>query len=79
MPNPNQSLTTNSHAAPELLTVREVADRLKLSPDAVTARFESLPGVLNLGSPETRHKRRYSVLRIPRAVLERYLLAARVA
>jgi hypothetical protein len=76
---PNQPFTTNSQTAPELLTVREVADLLKLSPDAITKRFENYPGVLNFGSEETRHKRRYSVLRIPRNVLDRYLLSVRVA
>lgn len=66
-------------AASELLTVKEVAAILKLSPAAITRRFESLPGVLNLGSEETRRKRRYSLLRIPRPVLDRYLLSMRVA
>lgn len=57
----------------ELLTVSEVATILRCGPDAVTARFASLPGVIDLGSPETRTKRRRRILRIPRAVLEKFL------
>jgi hypothetical protein len=63
---------------PELLSVREVAAILKLSPHSVTRRFESYPGVIDLGSPETRFKRCYKVLRIPRPVLERFLNECRV-
>jgi hypothetical protein len=63
---------------PELLTVREVAALLKISPGSVTRRFQNLPGVIDLGSPETRFKRAYKVLRIPRPVLEGFLHANRV-
>jgi hypothetical protein len=63
---------------PEVLTVREVAAILKLSPESVTRRFESYPGVINLGKPETRFKRAYQVLRIPRPVLQRFLIESRV-
>jgi hypothetical protein len=38
----------------KLLTVREVAALLKISPDSVTRRFQNLPGAIDLGSPETR-------------------------
>jgi DNA-binding transcriptional regulator YhcF (GntR family) len=55
---------------PELLTVREVAALLKISPESVTRRFQNLPGVIDLGSPETRFKRAYKVPRIPRLVLD---------
>jgi hypothetical protein len=58
---------------PELLSVREVAAMLKLSPGSITRRFENYPGVIDLGSPETRFKRCYKVLRIPRPVLEKFL------
>jgi hypothetical protein len=64
---------------PELLTVREVADILKISPDSVTRRFQNYPGVVDVGQPETRFGKRYRVLRIPRNVLERYLVESRVA
>lgn len=57
----------------ELLTVAEVASVLKCSDDAVVRRFAKMPGVIDLGRAETRHKRRYRVLRIPRAVVEKYL------
>jgi hypothetical protein len=64
---------------PELLSVRDVAAILKLSPAAVTRRFESYPGVIDVGSPETRSKRRYALLRIPAPVLQKYLNENKVA
>ena len=68
---------------PELLTVSEVSATLKCSEDFVLQRFGGLPGVIDLGSPElvgrrTGRKRRYRVLRIPRAVLEKFLLEHRI-
>src|SRR5437660_12891765 len=57
----------------ELLTVSEAALVLKCSEDAVVRRFAKLPGVIDLGRAETRTRRRYRVLRIPKAVLEKYL------
>jgi hypothetical protein len=68
----------SSVEVPELLTVREVASLLKLSPDSITRRFENYPGVMDLGSPETRFKRPYKVLRIPRPVLQKYLQECKV-
>jgi hypothetical protein len=59
----------------ELLTVRDVATVLKCGEDAVVKRFAKLPGVIDLGKPETRSRRRYRVLRIPKTVVERYLAA----
>jgi DNA-binding transcriptional regulator YhcF (GntR family) len=64
---------------PELLTVREVAALLKISPDTVTRRFQKFPGVIDLGVRETRFKRAYKVLRIPRPVLLKFLHTNRVA
>lgn len=64
---------------PELLRVREVATLLKISPGSVTRKFQDLPGVIDLGSKETRVKRAYKVLRIPRPVLLKFLHANRVA
>jgi hypothetical protein len=63
----------------EFFTVDEVAKMLKLSRDAVSRRFENEPGVIDLGAPERLHKRRYRVLRIPAAVLNRFLYKKRVA
>jgi hypothetical protein len=57
----------------EYLTVAEVAVILKVSTDTVIRRFGSESGVVDLGSPERKHKRGYRVLRIPRHVLDRVL------
>jgi hypothetical protein len=59
----------------ELLTVAEVAGFMKMSDDAVTRIFAKVPGVIDLGRAETRGKRQYRVLRIPKTVLEKYLTA----
>lgn len=61
---------------PEFYTVAEVAKLLKLSQKAVIRRFGNLPGVVDLGSPETMRpkKRSYRVLRIPAPVLAKYLM-----
>jgi len=56
----------------EYLTAAEVAAVLKLSPESVISRFQNRKGVLDLGSPESRFKRRYRVLRIPREALDAY-------
>jgi hypothetical protein len=56
-----------------LLTVRDVAAVLQCSEDAVIRRFAKVHGVIDLGSSETRKKRRYRVLRVPKAVVEKYL------
>lgn len=58
----------------DLLTVDEVAAILKVSPDTVMRRFAKIKGVIDLGSPETPKRRRYRVLRIPRIVVEKFLL-----
>ena len=63
----------------EFFTIAEVAKMLKVSPDTVSRLFGGEPGVIDLGSPERRHKRRYRVLRIPAAVLNRFLHKNRVA
>lgn len=62
----------------EYLTASEVAAILKISEDSVIARFDGRPGVLDLGSPEARHKRRYRVLRIPREAVLHYIHEKRV-
>lgn len=56
----------------QFLTVREIATRWKLSPDKVRRVFAREPGVLIFSNETVRgHKRNYSTLRIPRAVLLR--------
>jgi len=57
----------------ELLTVSEVALILKCSEDAVVRRFAKMDGVIDLGRSETRDRRRYRVLRVPKAILGNYL------
>ncbi|HEY1659986.1 MAG TPA: helix-turn-helix domain-containing protein [Candidatus Sulfotelmatobacter sp.] len=59
----------------ELLTVSEVAAILGVGEDTVTRRFAKVKGVIDLGSPETPKRRRYRVLRIPKTVIEKFLLA----
>ncbi|WP_433963853.1 helix-turn-helix domain-containing protein [Tunturiibacter gelidiferens] len=61
----------------EYLTAQEVADILKISTDTVIRRFESRAGVIDLGSSESRFKRRYRVIRIPRQTLEQFLLESK--
>ena len=51
--------------------VDEIAEMWNLSPDAVRKLFQSEAGVLTLGEHATRHKRRYTTLRIPESVVER--------
>jgi hypothetical protein len=60
-------------AMSELLTVAEVAQIMRQSEDSVTRLFAKMPGVIDLGRAESRSKRRYRVLRIPKAVLEKFL------
>lgn len=57
----------------ELLTVSQVAAVLKVSEDTVVRRFARVKGVIDLGSAESRSKRRYRVLRIPVPVVEAHL------
>lgn len=52
-------------------SVKEIADLLNLSQDCVRKLFQNEPGVLVLGDQSTKHKRRYTTLRIPEAVLRR--------
>jgi predicted transcriptional regulator of viral defense system len=58
----------------EYLTPEEVAAILRVSTETVMRKFARRQGVLDLGSPERMHKRRYRVLRIPRETLESYIL-----
>jgi|SRR6516164_7388908 hypothetical protein len=56
-------------------TPKQVAELLQVSEDTVLRRFANYPGVIDLGSAEDvrRHKRKRSILRIPREVLQRFL------
>jgi hypothetical protein len=56
-----------------LLTVKDCAEILQVSADTVVRRFARVKGVIDLGTSETRNKRRYRVLRIPKAVVEGHL------
>jgi hypothetical protein len=58
----------------ELLTVSQVATVLQVSEDTIVRRFAKVNGVIDLGIGETRHKRRYRVLRIPKSVVEAHLV-----
>ena len=57
----------------ELLTVSQVAAVLKVAEDTVVRRFARVKGVSDLGTSETRNKRRYRILRIPVSVVEGHL------
>jgi len=63
----------------EWFTVVEVAKLLKVSRDTIIRRFGNEPGVIDLGTPTSRYKRRHRILRIPAAVLSRFLYRKRVA
>lgn len=58
----------------ELLTVTDVAGILRCSEDTVLRRFKNRKGVVDLGSPETRRKKPYRIIRIPRPVLEEFIM-----
>lgn len=57
-----------------VFSMNEVAALLGRSRRTVIRMFEDEPGVLIWEEPEAMHKRRYRVIRIPRAVLERVIL-----
>lgn len=52
-------------------TIKQIADRWQCSTDTVLRVFYKEPGVLDLGTKETLHKRRRSLLRIPPNVLQK--------
>ena len=62
----------------QFYTVAEAAKILKVSRDTIAKMFSDQPGVVDLGSPERLHKRRYRVLRIPYSVFNRVLHQMRV-
>ena len=52
-------------------SVAEVSERWGYSEDTIRRLFRNEPGVLKIGSPETRFKRRRWQLSIPESVLVR--------
>jgi hypothetical protein len=62
----------------EYLTAAEVAAILKVSRDSVIRWFQERPGVLSIGNDETRFKRGYRTIRIPKEVLEGFIVEHRV-
>jgi hypothetical protein len=57
----------------EYLTPEQVAIILAISKNTVARQFGELEGVIDLGTPETMHRRKKRMLRIPRYVLDEYL------
>ena len=62
----------------QFYTPADVASILKVSTDTVLRKFSDYPGVIDLGTPERKSKRRYRTLRIPREVLERFIVESTV-
>jgi hypothetical protein len=75
----HEPLRKQPQSVTEWLTPLQVAEELNMSTDIVIRRFSKEPGVIDLGTPETCHKRRHRVLRIPRSTLNRVIQASRVA
>ncbi len=57
----------------EYLTPGQVAAILQVSTDTVAREFGNAEGVIDLGTPESRRKRRKRVLRIPPRTLQRFI------
>jgi AraC-like DNA-binding protein len=57
----------------EYLTVEQVAEHLGVSTNTVGRQFGRMEGVIDIGTPETRFKRRKRCLRISRRTLEKYI------
>jgi hypothetical protein len=62
----------------EYLTPEQIATILSVSVDTVARQFGGAEGEIDLGTPETKHKRRKRLLRIPRHTLEAYILKRQV-
>lgn len=62
----------------EAYTVNEVAALTGFSRSTAIRLFEHERGVLILGRPESKHKRSYRSIRIPRAIYERVIGRLRV-
>jgi hypothetical protein len=72
-------MNTTSASLSEYLTVAEVANILNVSTDTVARLFGNAEGVIDLGTPETLHKRRNRVLRSPRRTLEQFIAERQVS
>jgi hypothetical protein len=62
----------------KFLTIQQVADILRLSPESVAKLFTNAHGVVDLSFGGTSN-RRYRVLRIPVTALERFLQERKIA
>ena len=63
----------------QFYTPKEVSEILKTSTDTIMRKFSDYPGVIDIGTAESGHRRRYRTLRIPKEVLERFVVESRVA
>lgn len=52
-------------------SAKQIAEKWGLSAKTIIRLFEDEPGVVKIGSPETRFKRKYESLRIPESVMLR--------
>jgi len=59
----------------DLLTIKDVAALLNCSEETATRRFKDAKGVIDLASGSPSRRRRYRVLRVPRSVVEKYVIA----
>jgi excisionase family DNA binding protein len=60
------------------LTVDQVAATLSLSRDTVIRLFEGRKGTLIIEKPESRFTRKYRTIRIPKEVLQSFIVEHRV-
>lgn len=60
-------------ASTEYLTTEEAASILSVSPETITRKFEHRKGVVDLGRPEDKRRRRYRLLRIPRETFDTFI------
>lgn len=58
--------------------MEQVASIHQVSTDTALRRFGNIEGVIDLGTPETTHKLRKRILRIPRHTLERFIAERQV-
>lgn len=63
----------------QYLSVEQVSLILGCSPNTVARHFESVEGVIDIGTRGSLHKRRQRRLRIPPQALERYIAERQVS
>jgi hypothetical protein len=61
------------HVGGGLFRVSQLAKKWAVSADLIRKLFENEPGVMRIGNPNPRRKRRYVTLRIPEAIADRVL------